>query len=1280
MAAWVLLMLVLGYVGLLFAVAWYGDRRPALAAAPHRRAAVYALSLAVYCTSWTFYGAVGSAVETGWDYLPIYLGPILVFTVFYPVVRRMVRVGRRQHATSIADFLSARYGKSQRLAALVTIIAVVGALPYIALQLKSIAGTYAMMTGGAAQPAADTVLLIALALAGFAILFGTRRPEVAGHNRGMVLAIAFESLVKLVALCAVALLAMGLILAQPGDMLAAASDPARFPRFALGDLSPSFVTLTVLSMAAILCLPRQFHVTVVECEDKADASTARWLFPLYLAITSIVVVPIAIAGSALMPAEVAPDFYVLSLPMRFGGDWLSVVAFIGGFSAATGMVIVAAVALSTMITNDLFAPLVLSRRDLGSGAGALGRLLVSMRRAVIVALLLMAYFFYRGMEGGTTLAGLGTLSFAAAAQFAPALVGGLYWRVGHRTGVLAGLVAGFMLWFYTLMIPAYLPASPLVTEGAFGLGFLKPTALFGLAGLDLLTHGALWSLGANMALYFAGSLAARPRMVDQIQAAAFVRPRYSADAGGSAVLDTPLTVGDLRALIERFVGRGRTAEAMAAMETEFGRPLRDGDRVDAGIAQACERFLARVLGASSARLILTKALSGAHVAIEDVATLLGEASQALEFNRELLAATLENISQAVSVADRDLKLVAWNPQYLRMFDYPPGFVHVGRPVADLLRHNAQKGECGPGAVEEHVNRRIERMRRGDSYTSERERPSGQVLKINGNPMPGGGYVTSFTDITENKRIARALSESERSIRFYMDNIPALISYVDRDYRLRFANRAFCEHFGRPLQDVVGRHVAEVLSAEQYSERAPHMAMALEGEAQRFDIRNEGAADEPEFFEVLYAPQKEPDGGVPGFFVMYQDVTPRRQAERALARVNEELEDRVARRTAELKRVNADLAAATALAQGATASKTRFLAAASHDLLQPLNAARLFASALHEEVGEGELRELVDNIDRSIASADRLLRALLDISKLDAGGLSPSLSAIPLNDLFDELARESAVIAEQKGLRLTVVRSSARVLSDRNLLRSVLQNLLSNAVRYTPSGCVLMGARRRGAEIEIQVLDTGPGIPADKQREIFEEFRRLESNARTERGLGLGLAITERIARLLGHDLSLASEPGKGSVFAVRVPKAKGKGAARPVGLQRRTALQPLAGAQILVIDNEPEILTAMQTLLSRWGCRVQVAGSAEEARDGAPEAPDVVVLDYHLDSGRTGIAAYEALVPYWGARPHALLLTADNSKAVTDEAKAAGMPILAKPVEPARLRALLNQLLKAVAE
>ncbi|MEM8799532.1 MAG: PAS-domain containing protein [Pseudomonadota bacterium] len=1095
-------------------VALWGDRHDQLWERPGFRALVFSLALAVYATSWTFFGAVGTATKAGYEFLPIFLGPILVFTLGFKIIRDIARSAHAQNATSLASFLSTRYGKSRAIAVLVTMGAIVGVVPYIALQLRSITMTYATLVGETRphETAAGGDLLVVLLVAVFVVYFGTRNADMTKPNRGLMLALSIESAIKIVALAAISLFAFLCFMSAPTSL------PVEdFPlkHFVIND---RFITLTLLSAFAIICLPRQFHVTFVEGGKEDELRQARWLFPLYLAAIAALVVPIAVAGLAFTPSG-TPDLYVLGLPLAYDEKWLAGIAFLGGFSAATGMVVVATLALSNMIASELVTPFLLMTRPENDGRPMTKRLLV-VRRLSILAVLVLAYFFQTAVGDGETLANLGILSFAAVAQFAPAIVGALYWRSGHRIGAFVGLSIGFVLWFWTLMLPLFGIPAPL--DGP----------LFN--SLDPLTIGVAASLGMNTLAYVVISLIASSR-ADQ---------RDTEDEGKTA------RVQDLKDLLERCLGPSEATQAIDAFTYVTGKTYHNHDRASKQLVEFVDTRLTKVVGASSARVLIRSATGKGPLAIEDVVSIIDETSQKLQFKQELLQASLEHLSQGVSVVDEQMRLVAWNSAYQRMFEYPNGFLHIGQPVSDLIRFNARKGAFGEGDANDQIEKRVSHMRAGLHHVFERHHKNGQVLRLEGNPMPGGGYVTCFSDITEDKRREAQLEEAKTK-----------------------------------------------------------------------------------------------------------------------------LETRVKERTAELHK-------AMQRAEDATASKTRFLAAASHDLLQPLNAARLFTSALAEDLSQGahDADRLVSNIDKSINSADQLLKTLLNISKIDAGGIVPTKSVFSVATLFNELETEFGVIAERRGLALGVRSTGLFVESDQGLLRSMLQNFISNAIRYTSKGRILVGARKRGDKAMLQVWDTGPGIPEDKQKMIFEEFSRLDNgDGSEERGVGLGLAMTDRLARLLDHPISLRSREGRGSIFGVAVPIAYAVPRPTMVAKKREiTKAGSLKGQSILCLDDDPRVLQAYGTLLAKWQsepilCTEEADARAHLAQTG--KIPDIAIVDYYLGqngSTKLGPDVFGRLCNVWGKTPPVLIVSAEPPGTIAKRYPELVDVILTKPVAPAALRAMLQ--------
>ena len=629
------------YLLLLFAVASFGDRRAAAGRSVIGNPWVYALSMAVYCSAWTYFGSVGRAASGGVWFLPIYLGPMLAMILAWMLLRKMIRIARAYRITSIADFIASRYGKSQALAGLVTLITVVGLVPYIALQLKGIAVAYALVTGAAAGSAApwwaDSTLYMALALAGFTIVFGARHLDSAERHEGMVAAIAFESLVKLLAFLAVGAFVVWGLFDGLGDLFAkarAVPDLARLLTLGQGKAFAyeQWFALTMLSALSVIFLPRQFQVMVVENVDERHLRRAAWVFPLYLLLINLFVLPIALAGLLQFGSSANAEGFVLTLPLAAGHRWLALLAFVGGLSAATGMVIVEAIAVSTMVCNDLVMPLLLRTRRIRAAAGSdLTGFLLGIRRAAIVAILLLGYLYYRLAGEAYALVGIGLISFAAVAQFAPAMLGGIYWKGGTRAGALAGLLAGFALWLYTLLLPSFAKSGWLspdfLAHGAWGLELLRPEALFGLKGLDYLTHSLFWSLLANAGLYVAVSLWRAPSARETSQALLFVDVFERSAGSGPVFWRGRARVADLLPLLGRFLGLQRAQALFDDFARRRGVANRDALPPDAQLVRFVETQLAGAIGSASARVMVASVVEEESLALDDVMRILDEASQ-----------------------------------------------------------------------------------------------------------------------------------------------------------------------------------------------------------------------------------------------------------------------------------------------------------------------------------------------------------------------------------------------------------------------------------------------------------------------------------------------------------------------------------------------------------------------------------------------------------------------------------------------------------------------------
>ncbi|TMJ22440.1 MAG: hypothetical protein E6G95_20785, partial [Alphaproteobacteria bacterium] len=762
----------------------------------------------------------------------------------------------------------------------------------------------------------DTSLIVAGLMAVFTILFGVRNVQASEQHRGIMLAMAFESVVKLVALLTVGPFVLFVLFDGPSDLWRRLVDQPVILEQVTREGSPlSWVVTTLLSAMAFLCLPRQFHAAVVEHGHPASLRTARWLFPSYLVLVNLFVLPIAAAGLLLLGPRVNADLYVLQLPLSHGEGWLSALVFIGGLSAATSMVVVACMALSAMIGNELLMPYVLRRQQSWTRGGQqqMGPLVVFVRRAAVVLILMAAYAYERVISGYLPLASIGLISFAAVSNFAPGLVLGLYWRRAHRYGVVAGLIGGFVVWLYALLLPSLrtTPAGP-----AAPLHDWLPAPF---ASLDPVGQGFAVGILVNTLLLVGVSLLVRATGADAEQADAFVVGPEPEPQAQPVPADAQ-RIAELRELLARFVGSERTERAL-------GGPM----SLPAALAQT-ERVLSGTLGAASARVIVGAFGRRGRLLGRSARALIDEASEAIRYNYDILRNSLDHVGMGIAAFDKEGRLEISNDRFAALL--PLDHALLRRPEAPLTHEVATRGDGAGG---------------------------GLVVELRLDPLPGGGFVATCNDVTTRVRTAEALRDSDRQLR----------------------------------------------------------------------------------------------------------------------RAAETLEQRVAARTAELE-------ASRAEAEAANLGKTRFIAAASHDLLQPLHAARLFTAAMMDrEPGN----DLGGKIDASLGAVESLLDTLLDISKLDAGAFKPEKRPFALQPLFESLATAFAPVAARHDVDLVMVRSRAFVDTDPAFLRRILQNLLSNALRYGQvegrPHRVLLGCRREGQSLRIEVKDNGPGIPADKQQIIFD---------------------------------------------------------------------------------------------------------------------------------------------------------------------------------------------------
>lgn len=1149
---WLVTILSIGYLCLLFLVAYKGQNQ-----SPEQwrcKPWVYSLSLAVSCTSWAFYGTVGQAATTGAWLAPIYIGSMLCLVLAWPMLLKMLNIIKQQNLTSIADFIAFRYDRSPKIAITVVLIALAGTIPYIALQLRAISTSFDLLTG-TFQSGISTAFVVTVVLIIFSIIFGTRQIAASKQNQGLVLAIAFSSIVKLLALTTVGIFATFFIFDGFADLITQQQSRALFSENNSVYLA---IAQAILGAITIFVLPQQFHMMMIENHHPQELKTARWLFPLYFILINIFVLPIAIAGLITFPGgSVDADTYVLTLPLFFQQAWLGVVVYIGGLAAATSMVIVSAIVLSTMISTEVITPITLKFKWFTKAATPqFAGVLLKQRRLAIAAILLFAFAFERSINQQSHLASIGLLSFVLLSQFAPAIIGALYWRKANAKGVLTGLIVGSLVWFFTLLLPIIAPNLTWIESGVFGLTWLKPTALLGIDFLDVTSHGVFYSLLSNIVCFVLVSLLTHRSVGEKLQADIFINKSQSK-------FERNLSTEDLYSLLMRFIDKDSADALMQIAKSNQTKT------VPVNLVEFTRLQLSGVLGSASTRMVMKAASTADEVPLEDVVSIVDEASQMFRFNRELLQSGVENIEQGISVVDADMRLVAWNQRYIQLLDYPEGFVQAGLPIETLLKHNIARGIiAGLQNNEQMITKRIAHMRNGDSHHFQRTMPNGIVLEIRGQSMPGGGFVSTFSDITA--------------------------------------------------------HI---------------------------------------------------------------------EAEKSLQKANESLEKRVASRTQELQKAKAE-------AEAANSSKSRFLAAASHDLMQPFNALSLFTSMLKKKVQGQELTALAEHIDDSLNVVEALLSDLVEISRLDNSSEKVEKSQFALDDLLNPLNNEFAVLTEQAGIHFSSQLSQCFVHSDKRMLRRIIQNFLSNAVHYCNDkqgdkagieNRILLGVRRTKTSIRVEVWDNGPGIPLLKQKAIFREFERLAQN-REIPGLGLGLAISERMAQLLGLSIGVKSQLGKGTCFSIAIPRVNpchekkamtqstktklnnGLGALAEVSLDK-----PFNNVIVLLIDNDELMLTAMASQLTDWGCIVITGHDQQSCQQKLANIdclPNIIIADYHLGYGQNGVDLVLMMMKIQKCLQPVIICSADPSEGVRQHTSDAEFLFLRKPVKSLALKRMMRQLLK----
>jgi Na+/proline symporter/signal transduction histidine kinase/ActR/RegA family two-component response regulator len=1125
-------VITLVYLGVLFAIAFYGNKKRA--ASP----VVYSLALGIHCTSWAFFGTTTQASQFGWAFVPTYLGVIVVMLFAFPVICKVAKLCRQHNISSLADFIGMRYQHSHIIAGMITLICFIGVVPYIALQLDAITLMLNLMTKNSESLTPSIGFYVVGLMALFAIIFGTRTLDLTEKHTGLMYTIAFESLTKLAGLVIVGIYVCYSLFDGVFDLFMQASKHEASIQILQSDFSIwVFASHVLLGICSMFCLPRQFHIAFIENNNENELLLARWLFPLFLVCMTIFVLPIALAGNILLDTtQFSTDSFALSIPVSMGNEWVSVTSYIGGLSGATSMVIVATLTMGIMVANSFVTPLWLStqvsphlKKNLAPAN------ILRIRQFTVILVLSIAYWYHLNISQTAPLVKSGFIALSLLAQMFPTIILGVYWKSATKLSAIFGTLVGAGCWAYFILYPSILSSyyfADAITDHELALGFyisfISNTIIFVLISLFNLAKNK-YSNSKNQVVKRVNSQGSLTRSVNESK------------------INFQIPTNDLLALINRVIPK--------KLATAFSDRVSLSDAanlayVEPSVLAHAERLLSSHVGNASARILLAAISINKKEDINELTEWIEQASQTFQFNHELLQSSVAHIPQGISVIGSDMSLIAWNQKYIELFDYPKHFLRVGMHLREILQFNASRGLMKQPDSDlssaELIERRIAYTLSGSAYKFIRDNKNGRVIEIAGSPLPGGGFVTTYNDISEYIHIQRQLEESKL-----------------------------------------------------------------------------------------------------------------------------ELETRVKQRTAELNSAKLD-------AEMANTSKTKFLAAAGHDLMQPFNAASLFASMLHQRLKSADDKELTQGLVNALENADQLLSMLLDMTKLESGLFKPDMHPFGLNPLLKNLVNEYAVVAQQKHLSIDYIETSVWVHSDRRLLNRIIQNLISNAVRYTESGRILVGVRRRNEnKIEICVLDTGRGIADDQKRLIFDEFKQLDNKGNNE-GIGLGLTIVEKMSQLLNHDVKVQSIVGKGTQFSVRLQRSK-RGTAPAVEREDNVNSQTfMQHKTVLLIENQALIANAMTTLLQGWGAFVHVAHDGKSVKQFQQQACiNYVIADYHLDNGDNGIDVCQSIIAYRQEHklntPLLLLSTADRSQAIREQADVYNMIYLPKPLKPMALKRLLQK-------
>ncbi|MBN1932444.1 MAG: response regulator [Desulfobacterales bacterium] len=1207
------------YIGCLFLIALWAERKAVQGRSLVNNPFIYSLSLAVYCTTWTYYGSVGNAARCGMLFLTYFLGPTIAITLWWTVLRKLVRIKSIHRITSISDFISARYDKSEGLAAIATFIALMGLMPYIALQLKAIHFTFDIIT----HPDKSTVswlgthfdsIVVGLMIL-FTIIFGVRRLDPTERHEGMVMVLAVECLVKLLGLFAAGIFVTYFVYDGFLDIFQRLNESPFKRLMNIGGTEGCsyliWMTYLILSMSAILFLPRQFHVAVVENTNEKHILTSMWLLPLYLLLINIFVFPIA-AGGVLKGFPIGEaDRFVLLLPIEQGKNWMAMLVFIGGFSAATGMIMISSMTLSTMITNHLFLPVIRWIRWLSF----LQRHLLKCKWAAVAVVILFGYWFEQQVDQSFMLVNIGMISFAAVIQFAPVILGGIFWERGGKIGAFLGLCVGFLIWFYTLLLPSFLKSlqahSSLLENGPWGIEFLKPENLFGLTIFDPLSHTVFWTMVFNIGLYVLGSLYFKQTREQRSSANEFVSILSSIPVVGQpAHAESYIELVKKKSCIENLLSQYFSASDVKTTMDKCCRAVGVEDKSHISVVELVrlhnevEKSLAGSIGAAAAHKTMSR---GACFTAKETQDLM-------EVYREVFA-----------------KLRVTPEELHAKIDYY-------REKEELLTNHAKELE--------YLN---------------------QMLELR---------------IIEQEEAEKALGESEKKYRSIFENSPYGIFQSTPQGRFVSVSPSMARILGYHCTDELKELVTDIENQLYVDpqQRKKLLRLLQENDIIRdFECKFYRKDGSSIWISIQARAIRDLHGNLLFIEGFNQDISERKKAEEELQKANKELEDRVEQRTHELQITNRELQKTKEAAEAATESKSEFLANMSHEIRTPMNGVIAAADlALGEELPL-KTKHYLEIIHSSAYSLLGLINDILDFSKIEAGKLDLEIQPFRLDQVFDRVVDMFINRTAEKRIELLIdidLETPKALIGDSLRLQQILINLLSNAVKFTEKGGVILVGAKDTEKSEDHIIlkcfvkDTGVGIASENLTKIFECFSQVDaSTTRKYEGTGLGLCICRRLLDLMGGSIWAESELGKGSTFYFTVsfkrqPKEEEQKLIPPLDIQ---------GLNILVVDDCDDSRIIMQKILESFGFRVEAVSAGLKAIERLKEKKirqepfDLVLIDWMMPD-IDGIETSKKIREDLKFTLPIILMTAFGKESEMLDAEKVGInAFLTKPIYPSTL-------------